>query len=68
MTTSSEILTTSLEMINEQFPNIWAVYLFGSFGTEYERADSDLDLAILLKETADPCRFMGSGTKNRPEN
>jgi predicted nucleotidyltransferase len=30
------------------FPDACAVYLFGSFGTEYERPDSDIDLAILL--------------------
>ena len=30
------------------FPDACAVYLFGSFGTEYERPDSDMDLAILL--------------------
>jgi uncharacterized protein len=31
-----------------------AVYLFGSSGTEQERADSDLDLAVLLLRPADP--------------
>jgi predicted nucleotidyltransferase len=32
--------------LREEFPEILAVYRFGSFGTEYERPDSDLDLAV----------------------
>lgn len=35
------------------FPDTQAIYLFGSYGTEYARPDSDLDLALLLPhETA----------------
>lgn len=30
------------------FPEIQAAYLFGSFGTEFERDESDIDVAILL--------------------
>lgn len=30
------------------FPEIQAAYLFGSFGTEFERDDSDIDVAFLL--------------------
>jgi predicted nucleotidyltransferase len=33
-------------MLVEEFPQIKAVYSFGSFGTEYERPDSDLDLGV----------------------
>lgn len=28
-------------------PEVWAIYRFGSAGTRFERADSDIDLAIL---------------------
>jgi len=31
-----------------------AIYLFGSFGTEQQRADSDLDLAVLLTQPVEP--------------
>lgn len=30
------------------YPDVQAIYLFGSYGTEYERPDSDVDLALLL--------------------
>ncbi|MCB1934931.1 MAG: hypothetical protein KDF59_03195 [Nitrosomonas sp.] len=30
------------------YPDIQGVYLFGNYDTEYERGDSDLDLALLL--------------------
>ena len=31
-----------------------AIYVFGSFGTKYGRADSDVDLAILTQAAIDP--------------
>jgi predicted nucleotidyltransferase len=31
--------------------NIIALYLFGSYGTDYERTTSDIDLAILFKDS-----------------
>lgn len=30
------------------YPDVQAIYLFGSSGTEYARPDSDIDLALLL--------------------
>jgi len=47
-----KILATAVQILLQQFPELAAVIAFGSFGTEYERSESDLDLAIL---TADPC-------------
>ncbi len=38
----------TLGTIRERFPDVQAVYLFGSHGTEAEWPDSDIDLAILL--------------------
>jgi len=39
-----QIVTTILK----HFPDTQAIYLFGSYGTEYERHDSDVDIAVLL--------------------
>ncbi len=42
-------------IILEYFPNIQAVYLFGSFDSDYEREDSDIDIGLLFPpETANP--------------
>ncbi len=37
-----------LKIIFRYYPELQAVYLFGSCGTEYERPDSDIDIAVLL--------------------
>lgn len=37
-------ITTILKRI---FPDLWAIYLYGSMATHRENAESDLDLAIL---------------------
>lgn len=42
-----------IEKILEKFPDVIAIYLFGSYGTEFETPESDLDLAILRKDTID---------------
>lgn len=39
-------------MLCEKQPDIIAIIAFGSFGTSYERSDSDLDLAILTEKIA----------------
>lgn len=41
-------LEKAITVIKELYPEVWAIYLFGSFDTEYERPDSDMDLALLL--------------------
>ncbi len=40
------------EAVRMAFPNTQAVYLFGTYGTEYEREDSDVDIAVLLPPAA----------------
>lgn len=35
-------------IILNYFPNIQAIYLFGSYGTEDEWFNSDIDIALLL--------------------
>jgi predicted nucleotidyltransferase len=37
-----------IPIIRQFYPNVQAIYMFGSYGTEYERADSDVDIAVLL--------------------
>ncbi len=36
------------KLILNHFPNIQAIYLFGSYGTEDEWFNSDIDIALLL--------------------
>lgn len=38
--------------------NILTVYIFGSYGTNYQRKDSDLDLAILFAKSPEVMRQM----------
>lgn len=35
-----------------EYPDVEAIYFFGSFGTEDERRDSDVDIALLLSPMA----------------
>jgi predicted nucleotidyltransferase len=37
-----------IDTVRRHHPNVQGVYLFGTFGTDMERPDSDLDLALLL--------------------
>lgn len=37
-----------VKVVTHHYPDVQAIYLFGSSGTEYERADSDVDIALLL--------------------
>ena len=37
-----------VKTVSFYYPDISAIYLFGSYGTEYERMDSDVDIALLL--------------------
>jgi len=49
----SKILAVAQEKILQAFPEVLAIYVFGSFGTKYERPDSDVDLAILPELAVD---------------
>ena len=44
MRETDEIITTVLK----HYPDVQAVYLFGSYGTDQALADSDVDIAVLL--------------------
>ncbi len=41
-------VSSFIQAICAAFPNTQAIYLFGTWGTEYQRRDSDLDIAVLL--------------------
>lgn len=45
---------TAVSTLRQQFPNLLAVYAFGSRTTDHYRADSDWDLAVLVAGYADP--------------
>ncbi len=49
-----KLLDTAIQILKTKLSGLVAVVAFGSFGTEYERNDSDLDLAVLLKKQCDP--------------
>jgi predicted nucleotidyltransferase len=41
-------LNLVIQLILDCYPETQAMYLFGSYATEYERQDSDVDIAVLL--------------------
>jgi predicted nucleotidyltransferase len=43
-----EMLDNIIREIVEHYPDTQGIYLFGSYGTVDERADSDVDIALLL--------------------
>jgi len=51
------ILNKAIQILDEELPELIAVFVFGSFGTEYERIESDLDLAVLTTHSIDIVRL-----------
>jgi predicted nucleotidyltransferase len=50
-------LVESIQYLREQLGNhLIAIYQFGSFGTPYHNAQSDLDLAVLCDQPLDPMK------------
>lgn len=45
------------QKILEVYPDSIAIYVFGSFGTKYERKDSDVDIAILPNASIDSVKL-----------
>jgi len=37
-----------IESVTRYYPDVQAIYFFGSWGTEYMREESDVDIALLL--------------------
>ena len=54
MEKSAHLLSDLVAILVADLPDCLAVYRFGSWGTETERPDSDLDLAVLLPRRLDP--------------
>jgi predicted nucleotidyltransferase len=50
---TEETLNFLVKKITEKYQDVIAIYLFGSFGTEYENANSDVDLALSFKTSPD---------------
>lgn len=51
LTNGDRTLSTTeqlIELILKTWPDTQAIYLFGTWETEYEQPDSDLDIAVLL--------------------
>lgn len=51
-------MKTAIDAILNHHPTVQAIYLFGSYATENERVDSDVDIALLLR--ADESKKAGS--------
>lgn len=47
MSENSKQIKTIINHLRDNIPDLIAVYAFGSWGTKYERPDSDIDIAIL---------------------
>ena len=41
-------LNTLIDTVLKHYPEVQAIYLFGSYGAENEWPDSDVDIALLL--------------------
>lgn len=46
------LIAKIIETIHTSYPHTQAIYLYGTWGTEHQRPDSDLDIAILLPYTS----------------
>lgn len=53
----TEIVELVVREIVKEYPNLLAIYLFGSFGSQFETEESDLDLALLLDKPTDPVKL-----------
>ncbi len=47
----NKILRSIVDFMRAEYPGLQAVYVYGSFGTEYQNENSDLDLGLLLSPT-----------------
>jgi len=54
-------LTNLVEQLQSAFPNLLAVYLFGSFAKGEAHTQSDIDLAVLLAGNSEPVALWDVG-------
>lgn len=52
--TSQPIISEIGKIVQARFPRLQGLYLFGSVASGQDNRESDLDLAVLLPEAADP--------------
>ena len=52
-----------VELLKTLFPQIQAIYLFGSFATNEQRQDSDIDLAILMPKSISFRQLISASSK-----
>lgn len=52
----AQLIDSMVEALRLAVPDCIAVYRFGSFGTDDQRPDSDIDLALLPESPLDPLR------------
>lgn len=45
---STALIERVIQLVLQTWPDTQAIYLFGSWGTEHERPESDVDIAVLL--------------------
>ncbi len=57
--------TKIIETILKYYPETQAVYLFGTYGTADERADSDVDIALLLSHGSPEGNLQLAGSRCR---
>lgn len=53
LSTANRSSNRAIEVLCSAFPELLAIYRFGSAGTEYERPDSDVDFAFLARRAED---------------
>ncbi len=52
-----QLIDTCKKQLLETYPGVIAIYLFGSYSTEYHHGESDIDLAILCDREVDPVQL-----------
>ena len=50
--TTKDYIVDVIHTIRTAHPSTQAIYIYGTWGTEHQRADSDLDIAVLLPRAA----------------
>lgn len=55
--------TAIVAMLRDQLPGVQAIYRYGSAGTEFERPESDVDLAVLAERPIDLQDLLATAAK-----
>ena len=52
-----KIVTDYIKLIQQKYPDVESVYVFGSYAKGNSNQDSDIDLALIFKNLVDAKRF-----------